>query len=59
MCVRLSVERIGKKGGRKGIGRLTEWKGGRKDKEVGRLRWGEVRELQTRLTASFQILFGT
>ena len=40
------VERRGKKGGRKGIGRLTEGKGGRKDKEVGGLRWGEVRELQ-------------
>ena len=47
------------KGGRKGIGRLMEGKGGRKCKEVGGLRWGEVRELQTRLTASFQILFGT
>ena len=34
------------KGGRKGIGRLTEGKGGRKGKEVGGLRWGEVRELQ-------------
>ena len=40
------VERKGKQGGRKGIGRLTEGKGGRKGKEVGGLRWGEVRELQ-------------
>ena len=43
----------------KGIGRLMEGKRGRKYKEVGGLRWGEVRELQTKLTASFQILFGT
>ena len=34
------------KGGRKGIGRLMEGKGGWKDKEVGGLRWVEVRELQ-------------
>ena len=40
------MERTGKKGGRKGIGRLTEGKGGRNGKEVGGLRWGEVRELQ-------------
>ena len=43
----------------KGIRRWTEGKGGWKDKEVGGLRWDEVRELQTRLTASFLILFGT
>ena len=62
VCVCIDVWTSGKKREKvvlKGIGRLTEGKGGRKDKEVGGLRWDEVRELQTRLTASFQILFGT
>ena len=43
----------------KGMKRFTEGKGGWEDREVGGLRWDEVRELQTRLSASFQILFET
>ena len=52
------VERIGKRWW-EGNMEIDGGEGGRKYKEVGGLRWGEVRELQTRLTASFQILFGT